>query len=219
MTLENGSTRIFKAIHRNLQLQISWSTPLVEIKGVQIQRGIVACFVRLIARVEVSLRNFEKKMRLGTIAGICVAGFVFVTIFILYVMAASETKTSQYISYNEAKKANAIGEGKWLPSWLPDDSFEISETHNIDTNETWLRFRFVKPMEGLGKWCKAITKTDVRFPPNGDIAKRSDVREAIEWMRSDVPVEFYVCNDLANRCRFLVLNSAHHIAYSWMLSK
>lgn len=158
-------------------------------------------------------------MRLGTIVGVCVTGFVFVTIFILYVMAASETKKSQYISYNEVKKSNAIGEGKWLPIWLPDDSFEISEIHNIDTNETWLRFRFVKPMEGLGKWCEAITKTDVKFPANGDIAKRLDVREAIEWMRSDAAVEFYVCNDLVNRYRFLVLNSTHHIAYSWMLSQ
>jgi len=173
--------------------------------------------VQLIARVEVSLLNFEKKMRLGTVAGICVTGFVFVTIFILYVMVASETKTSQYISYNDAKKANAIGEEKWLPIWLPDDSFEISETHNIDTNETWLRFRFAKPMEGLGKWCRVIIKTDVRFPANGDIAKRLDVHEAIEWMQSDVAVEFYVCNDLVSRYRFLALISIHHIAYSWML--
>lgn len=173
--------------------------------------------MHLIAQVEVSLRNFEKKMRLGKIAGICVTGFVLLTMFILYVVVANETTTSQYISYNDAKKANAIGEGKWLPIWLPDDSFEISETHNIDTNETWLRFRFAKPMKRLDKWCKVTIKTDVRFPANGDIAKRSDVREAIEWMRSDVAVEFYVCNDLANRYRFLVLNSARHIAYSWML--
>lgn len=156
-------------------------------------------------------------MRLGTISGICVTGFVFLTIFILYLMAASETKTSRYISYNDAKNANAIGEGKWLPIWLPDDSFEISETHNIDTNETWLRFRFVKPMEGLGKWCKVITKTDVRFPANRDIVERLDVREAIARMQSDVAVDFYVCNDLVDRYRFLVLSSTDHIAYSWML--
>src|SRR5882724_8330179 len=48
----------------------------------------------------------------------------------------SEDFESQYSDMNAARADGAFNRG-WLPEIVPDDSIDIREMHNIDTNKTW----------------------------------------------------------------------------------
>ena len=52
-----------------------------------------------------------------------------------------EVASTEYADRNQAVSRQAIGESKWLPSWLPEDAVNIRESHDMDTNESWLVFR------------------------------------------------------------------------------
>lgn len=53
----------------------------------------------------------------------------------------SEMTTNQYADYKEAEVDGALQRG-WLPRNLPASAHGITETHNIDTNQIWVRFQF-----------------------------------------------------------------------------
>jgi hypothetical protein len=71
------------------------------------------------------------------------------TLVVLTVGLAScgETPVSRYATMAEARSAGAIDRG-WVPSFLPESTTSILESHNIDTNETWGTFRF-SPTEAM----------------------------------------------------------------------
>jgi len=52
-----------------------------------------------------------------------------------------ETTTSHYSNYKKAAEDGVVERG-WLPRNLPDSAYDIIETHNIDTNELWVKFQF-----------------------------------------------------------------------------
>lgn len=52
----------------------------------------------------------------------------------------SEYMTNYYRSYADAVSDGAIQRG-WIPELVPASAFEISEQHDLDTNEIWIRFR------------------------------------------------------------------------------
>ncbi|WP_313138837.1 hypothetical protein [Stenotrophomonas sp.] len=58
----------------------------------------------------------------------------------LFVPGCMEVVSAEYADRDEAMNRNAIGEAKWLPTWLPADAVNIRETHDIDTNASWLVF-------------------------------------------------------------------------------
>jgi len=45
-----------------------------------------------------------------------------------------------YDTYDDAAAADAVGEGRWLPAFLPRSARRIRELHDIDTNEMFVRF-------------------------------------------------------------------------------
>jgi hypothetical protein len=57
----------------------------------------------------------------------------------LLVLRSCEKTNSRYSTYQDALRAQAIG--NWLPSFVPDTATEIQESHVIDTNEVWFQFR------------------------------------------------------------------------------
>lgn len=63
----------------------------------------------------------------------------------LTLAACDDMSASSYTSLADARNDGAISRG-WIPSFLPEGTFEIREVHNLDTNETWGTFRF-KPEE------------------------------------------------------------------------
>jgi hypothetical protein len=67
-----------------------------------------------------------------------------VKVLILALVAATlfgcERRSSAYPSFQAALDDGAIDRG-WVPEFLPGDSVEIRERHDIDTNEVWGSFR------------------------------------------------------------------------------
>ena len=54
----------------------------------------------------------------------------------------SERPTSRYATYEAARLAGAMDEGRWIPAFLPKSSRDIVETHDIDSNASSLTFQF-----------------------------------------------------------------------------
>lgn len=78
-----------------------------------------------------------------------------------------ETAESVYPDARAAISAGAIQRG-WIPAFLPPSAKEISEKHNLDTNEVWLRFS-MEPGErsSIEKSCRRIQPPEAVFPRKG----------------------------------------------------
>lgn len=71
-----------------------------------------------------------------------------------------ENVETTYSSFDDVIKANAIGEGKWIPQFLPQSARDIREKHNLDTNEIWLTFEFGS--NDLGMMLNLCKETSLR---------------------------------------------------------
>jgi hypothetical protein len=65
-----------------------------------------------------------------------------------------DVQINKYDSKSVAKQEQAIEHG-WVPDIIPDSAFEITETHDIDTNEIFGNFKYKQ--EDEEKFMKAIT--------------------------------------------------------------
>ena len=76
-----------------------------------------------------------------------------------------ETVETDYLDSAAANKADAVGDGKWIPGILPHSAKKIRETHNIDTNEIWLFFNFsADDRDSITKACQRIAEHEVIYP-------------------------------------------------------
>ena len=65
-----------------------------------------------------------------------------------------DVQINKYDSKSVVKQEQAIEHG-WVPGIIPDSAFEITETHDIDTNEIFGNFKYKQ--EDEEKFMKAIT--------------------------------------------------------------
>lgn len=78
-----------------------------------------------------------------------------------------ETTESMYPDARAAINAGAIQRG-WIPAFLPSSAKEISEKHNLDTNEVWLRFSMdASERSSIEKSCRQIRLAETVFPRMG----------------------------------------------------
>ena len=107
----------------------------------------------------------------------------------------SEDFESQYSDVKAARADDAFGRG-WLPEIIPDDSIEIREMHNIDTNLTWGCFASPSGTEKVREKLKGFGASQSQGPvssgPRGlfgvrDWWPRSMTTTAIETYRFDEP--------------------------------
>lgn len=101
-----------------------------------------------------------------------------------------EMSEVSYKDVEEARKASAIGESKWLPEWLPEGAHDIREAHDVDTNQSWLSFRLGTPLS-LPSSCSRVESLELmsskevsRFP--GFV---QDSHARVEQLKG----EFYEC--------------------------
>jgi len=80
-----------------------------------------------------------KKMLLALLA------FGALVFFILY-STFEDVQINKYPTMEEVKEDNALDRG-WIPAVLPDSAYEISETHDIDTNQLFGSFNYKEPDE------------------------------------------------------------------------
>lgn len=118
-----------------------------------------------------------------------------------------EQMEESYASFAAAEDAGAVKRG-WIPEWLPRNSTDLKEKHDLDTNGSILRFSFAE----AGKWippsaCTPIPSAQTRSP-----------RVKASWWPSDVPASslvtprhaFFQCGQ-----EFLALDTARSEGYFW----
>ena len=120
-----------------------------------------------------------------------------------------------YQDFESLTKAGAIGEGKWIPRFLPSSATKIREKHNLDTNEIWLTFHFnVSDQFPAGSTCRPKTSNEITCP------RRSPGHwwPAALVQNSDHPPDgafsFFHCEDGAT----LAINREKGEAFYWVLA-
>lgn len=75
-----------------------------------------------------------------------------------------DTEERVYADANEAITSGALDRG-WIPPFLPASAKEITEKHNLDTNEVWVAFS-LDPNEfsGIEKSCQKIEWNESQLP-------------------------------------------------------
>jgi len=67
-------------------------------------------------------------------------------LIVIYVISTIDTQTNVYNNKYEVISDGAIKRG-WIPNIIPDSSYEIINTHNIDTNEIAGSFKYLEKDE------------------------------------------------------------------------
>lgn len=116
---------------------------------------------------------------------------------------------ASYADFAEAEKAGAMRRG-WVPAWIPRSARNLRETHDVETRQSMLSFRYA-PGEKLAV-------------PDGCIpAKGAEIRGtpfSVSWWPRDVPPPrlvthrhgYFSCE--AGRA-FLALSASDGEAYYW----
>jgi hypothetical protein len=99
----------------------------------------------------------------------------------------SDRYATYFQTYADAKRAGALGPGKWLPAFLPASATEIREEHDIDTNELWVAFTLGRDFSAPSSCSPSLDKAvaDDRGPQWW--------RQAAKAMGS--PIQFYQCTN------------------------
>lgn len=107
------------------------------------------------------------------------------------VSGCMEVASTEYADRNQAISRKAIGISKWLPAWLPEDAVDIRETHDMDTNESWLIFRPTSRTLTLPEDCRPTGSPEM---PDAPTLRRFPKFARNAWSRaSDHAGVFYLC--------------------------
>lgn len=127
-----------------------------------------------------------------------------------------ESTEVTYQDFEAAIKAKAVGEGKWIPGFLPPSATGIRERHNLDTNEVWLSFQFNQsdpnPMMAS---CDRVTEDKVTYPRKSpsDWWPRILTQLPGGVQTSDQVYEYYQCKDGGT----MAINAKRSEAFYWEL--
>ena len=110
------------------------------------------------AGVEIVVQELDNMRIVSNILAIM---FVLSALMVLgfWRMHVAENPKSHFATYNELATSGLIDKG-WLPPYLPQSITDISEAHNIDTNDVWATFKFDKQdVSNIEKACKQLVKS------------------------------------------------------------
>lgn len=109
-----------------------------------------------------------------------------------------EVTESYYDTYEELTSVPNIFESGWVPHWLPKTAHNIKESHDIDTNEAWMVFKF-SSSDKFYTGCQVINKKDIVIPTEKQTIRFPRfVIDAIEYINHHTLV-FYNCEKNSNR--------------------
>lgn len=133
-----------------------------------------------------------------------------------YLFSYTEISRISFSSYNDAKPAIQAG---WLPKWLPKSAYEINESHDIDSNISWTKFRFSNSEPFYEPCCRSVDKRRVRLPDIRYIKRFPEfVRDIHNELSTNTNLQVYDCSEPQWE-RYLVINKEANIAYSWAVPK
>lgn len=127
-----------------------------------------------------------------------------------------ETVETVYPNFEAAVKAKAIGNGRWLPDFLPPSAASIREVHNLDTNEVWLFFRSNSAdLPTVVSLCKKVAGREVTYPrkspgswwPQTLTKRHEDSQQAVN------AYEYYQCKER----KVMVIDRGKSEVYFWDL--
>lgn len=119
-----------------------------------------------------------------------------------------------YPNYGAVMKAGEVGEGKWIPEFLPQSATDIREVHNIDTNEIWLSFHFnSQELTAMVSSCKEVSESDFHYPRKriGSWWPQTLVRHLNGKIQSSAPYIYYLCNNDG----LMAIDAENNNAYYW----
>lgn len=129
-----------------------------------------------------------------------------------------ETMESTYPNFEAAVKADAVGEGKWIPDFLPHSSTSIRERHNLDTNEQWLSFNFSGENDPILNSCKKTTLQEIEYPRRspGNWWPQTLIQDSDKQQKTNYV--YYKCqeNDFLG---IMALNMEKGEGYYWLIKK
>ena len=105
-----------------------------------------------------------------TVCGIGRVGIVKITIAMVALLLCctyiainhylSDIDVNRYKNIKEVHKDRAIERG-WIPAILPESAYDITETHNLDTNRLYGRFHYLQKDEvSLLQYLQSIEETN-----------------------------------------------------------
>lgn len=139
-----------------------------------------------------------------------IAGLCMLMACSLYYCSSIETTVVYYASKRGAQEKGAINAG-WVPDWLPASAYDISEAHNIDTNESILLFRYKAGDDFYIRNCIKIDREKIIYPSDRMIRLFKSARRII----TDRSFGLFECK--GGGIRFLMLKSEGSIAVMWSL--
>lgn len=128
-----------------------------------------------------------------------------------------ETVETVYPNFEAAVNAKAVGDGRWIPGFLPPSATSIHEVHNIDTNEVWLFFRLdIADIPTVANSCKQVTGREVIHPRKspGSWWPRALVQHSEDSQRTGNIYEYYGCKERS----VIAIDWNKNEAYFWDLS-
>ncbi len=130
---------------------------------------------------------------------------------ILYVLSSMEITESYFETYEEA--VSSINAG-WLPRWLPTSSYDIRETHDVDSNAVLAVFKVgvLAQLDNLS--CENISKEEFVIPKESYIERFPDfVSDMFLNISAKNGIEPYRCGEY-----YLGLNKKIDVVYLWRLA-
>jgi len=135
----------------------------------------------------------------------------------VYTMTRLEVTESHYSTYEELASIPNIFDAGWIPSWTPKSAVDIVESHDVDTNEGWLVFKYLKSDEFYAG-CKEIPSDKVERPNKQYTSKFPQfVTDAVIQISRNTTIKFYSCDNNSNR--YLAIDKQNQRAYVWIKTK
>jgi len=76
-----------------------------------------------------------------------------------------EISEKTFPTYEDAVKADWVGEGRRIPSYTPQSAVEIRVRADAESNETWLFYRAsAEDIHSMVASCRALSATAVKYP-------------------------------------------------------
>jgi hypothetical protein len=93
----------------------------------------------------------------------------FIVLCLMALLAAgcgsADVTDQNFASLADATQKGALGEGGWLPKFLPPSASEIKLRSNIDTNEVWVAFAWDGAERGaLANQCRPVAANSDALP-------------------------------------------------------
>ena len=119
----------------------------------------------------------------------------------------SYERTEHYPTREDALRAGAFDRG-WLPEWLPASSREIWETHNLDSNEIYVKFEFNRAeLEGCLKAAHAVLIEEKKRPQLPTISE--------SWWPKKLPMTYCYLVNHGEAKSVLALDAATSTIVLW----